>query len=92
LTEIEVGRWGLDPLNGSTDDLGARGVSEPFQLLEMLFDMNRVVRTLTRRSDKKSTFDGRLNLNQASNGRFPCPVSRFPSLQQFPQRNIAFAA
>ena len=49
-----------------TDNLGARGIRQPFQFLEMLIDVHRVVRALAGRADQKGPLDRRLYVNQLS--------------------------
>jgi len=56
------------------DDLRARGIGQALQLLEVLVDMQRVVRALTGSPDEKGTFYGRLNVDQLTDTAFSLPA------------------
>jgi hypothetical protein len=51
LAEIEVGRWGIDALNGAPNDLGTCRVGKPLELFQVLVDVRRVVGAFARRAN-----------------------------------------
>src|SRR3954468_18324195 len=67
LAEVKVGSRRIDALDRAADDFSPGGIRQPFQLVEMLIDMYRVIRSFTRSTDKKRLFHGRLDINQLSN-------------------------
>jgi hypothetical protein len=67
LAQVEVGRRRVDALDDPADDLRAGGVREPLELLEMLIDMDRVVRPLAGSADKKGALNRGLDINQLAN-------------------------
>jgi len=56
------------------DDLRARGIGQALQLLEVLVDMQRVVRALTGSPDEEGAFYGRLNVDQLTDTAFSLPA------------------
>src|SRR3989475_5342335 len=98
LAEIEVGRGGVDALDGATNDLGTGGVREAVELFEVLVDVDGVIGALTGRTHQKCTFNWRLNLNKLSDTAFsffvyPGPPARGEpnSWDKLPEWHLAIA-
>src|SRR2546422_5736411 len=71
LAEIEVGRGGVDPLDGATNDLGTGGVGEALELFEVLVDADGVIGALAWSTDEECSLHRGLNLNQSPNRTTP---------------------
>jgi hypothetical protein len=67
LPQEEVGGGGVDPLEGAADDVGAGGVGEPRQLVEVLLGTQRVVAPLARGADQIGALYGGLDVDQRTN-------------------------
>lgn len=70
-------------MHGLADDLRARGIGEPLELLEVLVYMHCVVRTFAGCTDQKRTFDRRLYIDQLADS--------LSLSKQFLQRHVAVA-
>jgi hypothetical protein len=54
-------------LVGATHDLGAGGIGEARELVQMLVDLRDLLRALARGADEKRPFDGRLDVDKLAN-------------------------
>src|SRR5712664_994978 len=84
LAEIEVGRGGVDPLDGATNDLGTGGVGQALELFEVLVDVDCVIGAFARRADEEGSLYGRLDINQLSD-------SSSGSWDKLPEWHLAIA-
>ena len=71
LAKIEVRCGGFDPLVGPADDLGARRVGEPVELVQVLVHPTRVLGPLARGADEKGALDGWLDVDQLADAAKP---------------------
>ena len=67
LAEVEVGRRGVDALDGFADDLSAGGVGEALQLVEVLVHVHRVVGAFSWCPHQEGPLNGHLDVNQFPN-------------------------